>query len=60
MTELSKMSASDYRDEAQRLRAAAGIADKQAGQRLIALAEVYEACAKSKETIYCWAGSRVL
>jgi hypothetical protein len=59
MTELSKMSA-DYRDEARRLRAAAGVADKQVGQRLTALVEVFEDCAKSKETICCLTGSRLL
>jgi hypothetical protein len=50
----------DYRDEARRLRAAAGVADKQVGQRLTALVEVFEDCAKSKETICCLTGSRLL
>jgi hypothetical protein len=50
MAELHNITAADYRDEAQRLRATARVANEQAGRRLFALAEVFEACAKSKET----------
>jgi hypothetical protein len=60
MTERSNMTAADLRDEAHRLRAAADISNEQVAQRLIALAEAFEACAKSKEIAYSWAGSRLL
>jgi hypothetical protein len=54
------MTAADLRDEAHRLRAAADVSNEKVAQRLIALAEAFEACAKSKEIAYSWAGSRLL